>query len=120
MGEESEARLRRKDKLGKKRSNSSDGLNSQNVLSASTLSGNSDEGDNVNLEYLKNIILQYLNATTVSQRKALIPVISAVLCLTRDEQKAAELALENASGLQAVGTSLIEGLEMSVFGMGGR
>lgn len=39
----------------------------------------------VNLEYLKNIILRYLNAQTVAEKKSLVPVIAAVLELTGDE-----------------------------------
>merc|ERR1712115_442518 len=33
----------------------------------------------VNLEYLKNMMLSYLNARTLNEKKALIPVIAAVL-----------------------------------------
>lgn len=108
--EEAEARVRRQEKF----------INPPNKKEGSEfLSDPASEGENVNLEYLKNVILQYLNATTVSQRKSLIPVVGAVLCLTQGEQREAVQALESSSGLQSVGTSLIEGLETSLFGLSG-
>jgi len=47
--------------------------------------GNAQADASVNIEYLKNIVLRYLYAKTVAERKALIPVMGAVLCLTPDE-----------------------------------
>lgn len=45
--------------------------------------------ERVNLEYLKNVILSYLNAKTVLEKKTLLPVIGTVLCLTPQEQQQA-------------------------------
>lgn len=114
--EEAEAKVKRQEKLGQSVVNPTDRRRSVNILQSP---GHAGEGENVNLEYLKNVILQYLNATTLAQRKSLIPVVGAVLCLTQDEQRRAVSALESTSGLQSVGTSIIEGLETSLFGLSG-
>lgn len=52
----------------------------------------------VNLEYLKNVTLSFLNATTVAEKKSLLPVIGTVLCLTPDELRKASEGLESANG----------------------
>jgi chromosome segregation ATPase len=68
-----------------------------------------DADGNVNLEYLKNIMLSYLNAKSVAEKKALVPVISAVLCLTPQEQAAVFKNMEqSSSGLESVGMALFE------------
>ena len=43
--------------------------------------------ERVNLEYLKHVILSFLNAKTQLEKKTLLPVIGAVLCLTPQEQQ---------------------------------
>ena len=53
-----------------------------------------ESGKNVNLEYLKNIVLSYLNAKTIQEKKTLLPVIGTVLCLTAEEQKKAMQGLD--------------------------
>jgi chromosome segregation ATPase len=47
------------------------------------------EQEHINVEYLKNIILSFLNAKTILEKKTLLPVIGTVLCLTPDEQRQA-------------------------------
>lgn len=59
----------------------------------------------VNVEYLKNIILSYLNAETIQEKKALLPVVGTVLCLTPAEHKMAidQLDKENTSVMSSFG-----------------
>ena len=57
-----------------------------------------EEDKSLNVEYLKNIVLSYLNAGTVREKKALLPVIGTVLCLTHDEQARAIEQLEKGGG----------------------
>ena len=52
------------------------------------------DGGSVSIEYLKNVVLSYLNAKTVQEKKTLLPVIGTVLCLTKEEQKKAIDALD--------------------------
>ena len=125
--EEAESRLRRFEKLGAasgnrntngstfnpahgRRSIGSSHFNSHQVSSVSSHSDSS-----VNLEYLKNIMLRYMNAMSLNEKKALIPVIGAVLELTADEQAQAMQKIENSAGIQGVGTSLIENVQNKGF-----
>lgn len=66
----------------------------------------------LNLEYLKNIMLSYLNAGTIQEKKALLPVIGTVLCLTHEEQALAIEQLDKGSGsmMDSVTTSVLGGL----------
>lgn len=50
--------------------------------------------ERVNLEYLKNVILSFLNAKSQLEKKTLLPVIGTVLCLTPQEQQQAMQHLE--------------------------
>lgn len=63
-----------------------------------------------NIEYLKNIMLSFLNAKTAAEKKNLVPVIGAVLCLTPHEQAAAAQNIDQATSLGGVGQSLFESL----------
>jgi DNA repair exonuclease SbcCD ATPase subunit len=62
----------------------------------------------VNIEYLKNIMLRYLNAKSVKEKKALVPAIGAVLEFTTDEQRAALQNVEQGASLGGVSSSLFE------------
>lgn len=68
-----------------------------------------------NIEYLKNIMMRYLNAKTVAERKALVPVIAAVLCLTPEEQQGAIQTLEESASIKNVGNSLFESISGRYF-----
>lgn len=72
------------------------------------------EEKSLNLEYLKNIVLSYLNAESVQEKKALLPVIGTVLCLTPAEQNKAIKQLDKGSGsvMDSVATSVL-GLKWS-------
>jgi predicted nuclease with TOPRIM domain len=72
------------------------------------LKTNPQEG-NVNLEYLKNIVLSYLNATSPDEKKTLLPVIGTVLCLTPEEQRKAMEAVDkgHSSVMDSVATSVL-------------
>lgn len=94
--EEAESRLLRYEKLAAVHNNESS--------SNGTTKGSSA----VNIEYLKNIMLRYLNAKTLSEKKALVPVIGAVLCLTPDEQNNAVRCLDESASLGGVGSSLFD------------
>jgi len=128
--EEAEARLKRFEKLGpvngtrygnglshsssfgNRRTPGSSQFHSQGVHGQSISSHNDSS---VNLEYLKNIMLRYMNSKTLNEKKALIPVIGAVLELTVDEQNQAMNNVENSAGIQGVGTSLIENVQNKGF-----
>eukprot|EP00592_Proboscia_alata_P017951 CAMPEP_0194400064 /NCGR_PEP_ID=MMETSP0174-20130528/127003_1 /TAXON_ID=216777 /ORGANISM="Proboscia alata, Strain PI-D3" /LENGTH=1563 /DNA_ID=CAMNT_0039196533 /DNA_START=115 /DNA_END=4803 /DNA_ORIENTATION=- len=86
-------------------------ISSKSSKTSSAMIPVNEDGENVNLEYLKNIMLRYLNAKTTNERRTLIPVISSVLCLTSDEQQAAENALHDSVSIENVGNVLAEGLE---------
>jgi DNA repair exonuclease SbcCD ATPase subunit len=68
----------------------------------------SPQEEQVNMEYLKNVTLSFVNATTLVQKKALLPVIGTVLCLTPEEQRRAMEALDkNGSGVMESVTSSV-------------
>uniref|UniRef100_A0A7S4J5E0 GRIP domain-containing protein n=1 Tax=Odontella aurita TaxID=265563 RepID=A0A7S4J5E0_9STRA len=131
--EEAEARLRRFEKLGAAAANrnaaaqahmtsdhlvrgSSGGFGSYHLGGSRALGSSSDNGTSAatradgetNLEYLKNVMLRYLNAKTLGERKGLIPVLSAVLELTVDEQEQALRSVEDSAGLQGVSATFFE------------
>ena len=70
------------------------------------------ESSQVNLEYLKNVMLSYLNAKTLNERKRLVPAVSAVLCLTPDETAAAMKSVLESGSVESVGLSFFEGLKL--------
>lgn len=79
---------------------------------ASSSPGSPAESDSnagrTNIEYLKNIIMRYFGAKTLAEKKALIPVIGAVLCLTPDEQAKAVQNLDSSVGVEGFGMALFE------------
>jgi chromosome segregation ATPase len=83
-----------------------------NQSEASSNTGSPTESDanagRMNIEYLKNIVMRYLGAKTLAEKKALIPVISAVLCLTPDEQAKAMLNVDSSVGVEGFGMALFE------------
>jgi DNA repair exonuclease SbcCD ATPase subunit len=104
--EEAESRLQRQQRLGGGNHNSLPaakvGVDSKTTVTrgAAKTGDHNGESGNVNLEYLKNIVLSYLNAKSVAERKALLPVISTVLCFTADEQQRALHGTANGGGSQ--------------------
>jgi hypothetical protein len=64
-----------------------------------------------NIEYLKHVMLRYLRARTTNEKRALLPVIAAVLCLTNDEKKSVERAVDESGGLSGMGNAFFESLE---------
>ena len=119
--EEANARLLRYEKLGMKGarphqnvSQSSYGPFRNNSQSSSIRSDNnvlsSGNDSVVNLEYLKNVMLSYLKAKTLADRRKLVPVISTVLCLTPEEQAQAVSSVEDSAGLSGVAVSFWENL----------
>eukprot|EP00985_Skeletonema_marinoi_P005041 scaffold2181_cov164-Skeletonema_marinoi.AAC.4 len=119
--EDANARLLRYEKLGMKgarphqhvsqssygpfrNTSQSSGITSDNNLSSS---GNDSV---VNLEYLKNVMLSYLKAKTLADRRKLVPVIATVLCLTPEEQAQAVNSVEDSAGLSGVAVSFWENL----------
>lgn len=62
----------------------------------------------VNLEYLKNVMMSFFNAKTLAEKKALMPVLGSVLCLTPEEHRRAILSVENSGSLENTGISLFE------------
>jgi chromosome segregation ATPase len=72
------------------------------------------DGGSVNLEYLKNVVLSYLNAKTVQEKKTLLPVIGTVLCLTGEEQKKAIDALDQSGGvIDTISSSMLTNFKWS-------
>lgn len=108
---EAESRLRRYEKLGYANSNPLSG-NINRIKNSSVMDPKTSSQDAlVNLEYLKNIILRFMNSKTLNEKKALVPVIGAVLELTTDEQKTAMQSVEKSAGITGVSTSLIENVQ---------
>lgn len=106
---EAESRLRRYEKLGPAAKSTLSGGNLNRKAFDSKLSSHSDSA--ANLEYLKNVIFRFMKSTTLNEKKALIPVIAAVLELTPDEQILALQSIEKSAGISGVGTSLIENVQ---------
>jgi len=125
--EESEARLRRHEKLGHSIAarqppsstsisnlDRSYGYSDNRRGSAATGSRNIAPSENLNLEYLKNITLRYVKASTLRERKDLIPVIAAVLCLTQEEKQNALDAVDATANLTNVGNNIFESAESTI------
>ena len=74
-------------------------------------SKNPGEQQSTNVEYLKNIVLSFLNAETTQEKKALLPVIGTVLCLTPAEFTMANDQLDRGS------SSVMDTVASSVLGM---
>jgi hypothetical protein len=112
MMEAAEARLQRFEKLGANNGAPQSPGKGNALLESSSERQNggtrSSSSGSLNIEYLKNVMLSYLNAKTLAERKALIPVIGAVLCLTADEQKHVMANAEDSVSLGGVGASLFE------------
>jgi chromosome segregation ATPase len=120
--EDAEAKLRRYEKLGagaKAQLNSrysNDYGGGYGSYRSSRLDDTEAEGpvstaeSQTNLEYLKNVMLSYLKAKSMAERKALVPVLASVLDFTPDEAYAAMENAEATSGLQGVGASFLETL----------
>ena len=66
---------------------------------------------NVNAEYLKNILLQYLVAQSNAEKKLLLSVLSSVLSFTDDEKQRSIEALDGNKGLRGVGEIVLDGVE---------
>ncbi len=120
--EEAESRLRRYEKLapasGRQKTatamNSSfgrRGMTSMNNFYDSKNAMSTNNDSTVSLEYLKNIMLRYMNATSLNEKRALVPVIGAVLELTPDEQSLAMSNVERSANVTGVGVSLIENIQ---------
>jgi len=115
--EDTEAKLNRQSKL----MGPAIGLSNNASKATSASKGKARAEENVaeeaamaasaNIEYLKHVMLRYLRARTTSEKRALLPVISAVLCLTVDEKKSVERAVEETGGFAGMGTAFIESLE---------
>lgn len=123
--EDAEARLRRFEKLGATSNGGSSHASSAGSTSihaskelqhGSGEEARSNSSGSMNIEYLKNIMLRYLNAKTLAEKKALVPVIGAVLCLTADEQKKALQSVEESVSLGGVGASLFESFSGRITG----
>jgi hypothetical protein len=119
--EEAEARLKRYEKLGSAAAGSRQSKSEQmapnvgNGHGSFQNNGSSSDGM-VNLEYLKNIMMRYLTAKSLAEKKALVPVVSAVLCLTAEEQAQASTTVEQSGGLEGVGHALFESFGSKVYG----
>ncbi|GAX21883.1 hypothetical protein FisN_30Hh084 [Fistulifera solaris] len=100
--EDAEARLKRFEKL--RPSSGRESTGDAPDISTPSL----EDSGAVNIEYLKNIMLRYLNATSLSEKRALVPVVGAVLCLTKEEQQKAIASLEESASIGGVGSTLFE------------
>lgn len=92
--EDAEARLKRHEKLG--------------TLSTSETRGTTEHEINtaVNIEYLKHIMLRFMNAKCMAEKKTLVPVIAAVLELTPDEAQTAMSSIDHNPTAGVVGSKL--------------
>eukprot|EP00978_Attheya_sp_CCMP212_P013554 scaffold34015_cov54-Attheya_sp.AAC.5 len=125
MMEDAEARLKRYEKLGSAAAGSRQSKSEQSLAAPNNVVGNghgsvqtngSSSDGMVNLEYLKNIMLRYMTAKSLAEKKALVPVVSAVLCLTAEEQAQASTTVEQSGGLEGVGNALFESFGSKVYG----
>ena len=113
--DDANARLKRYEKLGLKpnaptrNSTSASGYASYRGMGHNGVSRENDSA--VNLEYLKNVVLSYLNAKTLAERRKLVPVVATVLCLTPEEHEKAVRSVEESAGLTGVASSFWENLE---------
>jgi hypothetical protein len=123
--EEANSRLERYEKLGMKSTNrpqlsqSSYGpfRSGSSVLSDSPSLPSSGNDSTVNLEYLKNVMLSFLTAKTLADRRKLVPVVATVLCLTPEEQVQAINSVEDNAGLSGVASSFWENIESKAHGL---
>lgn len=104
---EERAKLERYEKLGSVGTNDAVSESKGGKTGSGQAERDKDAG-RTNIEYLKNIMLSFLNAKTLAEKKALVPVIGAVLCLTPDEQAAAIKNVEAAGGLEGVSSAFFE------------
>ena len=91
--EDAEARLRRFEKLGSA-SREEDSSSPHHHHANGAGGGEAKSSGAVNIEYLKNVMLRFLNAKTVPEKTALVRVIGAVLELTPDELNSAVKSIE--------------------------
>jgi chromosome segregation ATPase len=130
--EEANSRLLRYERLGMKsarpqtshqssygpfRSNASGGHSSVLGDDSRILQAGSDSA--VNLEYLKNVMLSFLTATTLADRRKLVPVVATVLCLTPEEQAQAISSVERTAGFTGVASSFWENIESKAHNLTG-
>lgn len=114
--EQANARLQRYEKLGMKSTgpprNPATSVGYSSFRGGHSNGAVSRENDSaVNLEYLKNVMLSYLNAKTLAERRKLVPVVATVLCLTPEEHSKAVKSVEESAGLTGVASSFWENLE---------
>ena len=105
--DEERAKLQRYEKLGS--GSDTDAIHSTESNGVGHPNARVDNG-NTNIEYLKNIMMSFLNAKTLTERKSLVPVIGAVLCLTKEEQAKAIQNIESSGGIEGFSTALFETL----------
>jgi predicted nucleic acid-binding Zn-ribbon protein len=80
-----------------------------------TMDNSAEEAANAataNVEYLKHVMLRYLHAKSNNEKRGLLPVVSAVLCLTSDEKKSVDQAIQETGGLTGMGNAFFESLEV--------
>jgi GRIP domain len=92
--EDAEARLKRFEKLGTLPTTETRGTSEHEVNTA------------VNIEYLKHIMLRFMNAKSMTEKKTLVPVIAAVLELTPDEAQTAMSSIDHNPTTGVVGSKL--------------
>jgi GRIP domain len=92
--EDAEARLKRYEKLGMVPTSETRKTTEHEVNTA------------VNIEYLKHIMLRFMNAKSMTEKKTLVPVIAAVLELTPDEAQTAMSSIDHNPTTGVVGSSL--------------
>ena len=107
--DEAEAMLLRQRKMGKTENGSEKPVTTSRKQTDSAYEHMSkfENAADMNLEYLKNIMLKYLSARNQAERKALIPAISAVLCLTQEETKQ---AFESVNASTGIGNTLFDSI----------
>jgi len=109
--EEANSRLLRYEKLGMKSTARPQISHSSYGTSFRSPSSSIANDSIVNLEYLKNVMLSFLTAKTLAERRKLVPVVATVLCLTPEEQTQAINSVEQTAGLSGVASSFWENIE---------
>jgi len=100
--DEVESRARRQEKMAGGRSSVVRGAETGSSMVGMTKETDSSGAD-VNIEYLKNVMLRYLKAEDEDARRALVPAIAAVLCFTSDEVSEVSSSLDSQSSTLGTG-----------------
>jgi predicted nucleic acid-binding Zn-ribbon protein len=94
-------------------------LQAQLLQAESALERHSTAELSVNVEYLKNVLLQYFTAQSGLERSRLLPVIAAVISFTPAELAQSQAAVDQGMGVRGIGGALVDGISNAKNSEGG-